>query len=248
MKIPTIPSLQEMLEAGFHLGHKKQYSDARGRDYFFEVKEKVIVINLEKTQECLQKALEFLARESANGATFLFVGTKPQVRTAVSEAAKKANMPYISNRWLGGTLTNFETIEKNLKKLKVMEDKLAKEEEGKSLTKKERLELSRAIEKSKFNMEGIVSLKSLPDAMIVADPHREKAAVKEAFAVGIPVVAVLDTDSNPKGIEFPIPANDDSTRAVKIIFGLISEAIATNFAAKKESTNKEESNEQPRTN
>jgi len=241
MNIPTIPSLQEMLEAGFHFGHKKQYSDARGRDNFFEVREKVVVINLEKTQECLKNALEFIARESAKGSTFLFVGTKPQAKSAIIEAAKEANMPYITNRWLGGTLTNFETIEKNIKKLKTLEDSLAKEDAEHPLTKKEKQDISSAIERSKFNMEGIITLKSLPDVMIVADPHKEKAAVREAIAVGIPVVAVLDTDANPKGIEFPIPANDDSVRAMKIVFGQFGEAIATNAVAKKDTSSEKKS-------
>lgn len=236
MKIPTIPSLQEMLEAGFHFGHKKQFSDARGRDNFFEVREKVVVINLEKTQSLLQKALEFVAGEAAKGATFLFVGTKPQAREAVAEAAKKTNMPYITNRWLGGTLTNFETIKKNLKKLKAMEEELNKKDETLPKTKKELQELARTIERSKYNLEGIISLSSLPDVVVVVDPKREKAAVKEAFATGIPVVAVLDTDANPTNIEFPIPANEDSVRVDKIIFELLADAIALNHIAKKAPT------------
>jgi len=232
MKIPTLPTLQEMLDAGVHFGHKKQYSDARGRDNFYGVRDKIVIINLEKTRSSLEKALEFLAKEAASGATFLFVGTKPQVRSFIKTTATDLNMPYVTTRWLGGTLTNFETIEKNLKKLNKLEEELKSSE--KVLTKKEKTVLQRTIDRSKFNLGGMESLKNLPDVLVVIDPVEEKLAIREAKAMGIPTVAMMDTNANPAGITFPIPANDDVPKSLELILGLIKETIAQNYKAKVE--------------
>ncbi len=229
MKIPQLPTLKQMLEAGVHFGHKKQYSDARGRDSFHSVRNKVVIIDLEKTLSSLEEALRFLAHKAKNGATVLFVGTKTQVRNLVKEAAEEIAMPYVTNRWLGGTLTNFETIEQNLKKLTRLEEELNNPQVVK--TKKEKTVLQRTIERAKFNLGGVSTLKKLPEVLFVVDPVEEKLAVKEAITIGIPVVALLDTNANPRGIDYPIPANDDALKALEMMIGLVKETIKSNYKA-----------------
>ena len=232
MKTTTLPTLREMFEAGVHFGHKKQYSDARGRDYFYCVRDKVVVINLEKTREALEKALGFLAEKSANGSTILFVGTKPQAREIIKKVATELDMPFVVNRWLGGTLTNFETIERNLKKLKKLEDELNDAQSSK--TKKEKTVLKRTIDRSKYNLSGMEKLSQLPQVMFIIDPVEEKLAIKEAAMMGIPTVAILDTNANPRNITYPIPANDDTPASLGLIMDLVKSAIKENFKPKTE--------------
>lgn len=216
-----------MLEAGVHFGHKKQYSDARGRDNFYMVRDKVVIINLEKTRKALEHALQFLGSQAQSGATILFVGTKPQVRKYIKETATALNMPYVTNRWLGGTLTNFETIDQNLKKLNKLEEELKNPNSTK--TKKEKTVLARNIERAKFNLGGMESLKALPQVLFVVDPVEEKLAIKEATAIGIPTIAILDTNANPQKVDYPIPANDDAPASLKMIMELVQKTIADNF-------------------
>lgn len=229
MKIPQLPTLKQMLEAGVHFGHKKQYSDARGRDNFHSIRDKVVIIDLEKTLSSLEKALKFLAQTAENGATVLFVGTKTQVRNLVKQAAEEVGMPHVTNRWLGGTLTNFETIEQNLKKLTRLEEELNNPQVVK--TKKEKTVLQRTIERAKFNLGGVSTLKKLPQVLFVVDPVEEKLAIKEANTIGIPVVALLDTNANPRDIDFPIPANDDAPKALEMMISLVKETIKDNYKA-----------------
>ncbi|MBP6930093.1 30S ribosomal protein S2 [Patescibacteria group bacterium] len=229
MKIPQLPTLKQMLEAGVHFGHKKQYSDARGRDNFHSIRDKVVIIDLEKTLSSLEKALKFLAQTAENGATVLFVGTKTQVRNLVKQAAEEVGMPHVTNRWLGGTLTNFETIEQNLKKLTRLEEELNNPQVVK--TKKEKTVLQRTIERAKFNLGGVSTLKKLPQVLFVVDPVEEKLAIKEATTIGIPVVALLDTNANPRDIDFPIPANDDAPKALEMMISLVKETIKDNYKA-----------------
>lgn len=243
MKIPTLPSLQNMLEAGVHFGHKKQYSDARGRDNFYMIRDKIVIINLEKTRTALERALEFLAGKAANGATFLFVGTKPQVRNFVKEAAVDLSMPYVTNRWLGGTLTNYETIERNIRKLNQLEEEL--KNSSKIRTKKEKTVLQRTIDRSKFNLGSMENLNQLPDVLIVVDPVEEKSAVKEATSMGIPTVAIMDTNANPYGITFPIPANDDASKSLALIIGLVKESIAENYKPNKDKPDEIKADKKP---
>jgi len=231
-KTATIPSLRDMIEAGVHFGHKKQFSDARGQDNFFGVREKVVIINLEKTKAGLTTALEFIAEQAAAGATFLFVSTKPSIRDLVQEAAEAAEMPYVTNRWLGGTLTNFTTIAKSIKELSDMEKQLAENPDAVATTKKERLMMERDLKRSKHNLSGLMQLKKLPDVVIIVDPHEEDGAVMEANRMNLPIVALLDTNANPKLITHPIPANDDTPKSVGLILGLIKETIKTNFKPK----------------
>src|SRR3972149_2624758 len=181
MKTIALPTLREMFEAGVHFGHRKQNSDARGRDNFFSVKNKIVVINLERTLQALEKALVFIGEQAASGATFLFVGTKSQARQRVEEVAKKLAMPYVTNRWLGGTLTNFDTIKKSIKRLENTESELADPAKREQRTKKETILLEREAERIKYNLSGMREMKKLPQVMIVVDAHEERGAIREAI-------------------------------------------------------------------
>lgn len=218
-----------MFEAGVHFGHKKQYSDARGRDNFFGVRDKIVIINLEKTRTALQNALEFLATEAAKGSTFLFVGTKSQARAQIKKISAELEMPYVVNRWLGGTLTNFETIERNLKKLNQLEEAL--NDANSPMTKKEKTVLKRTIERARFNLSGMQNLKHLPDVLVIFDAAREALAIKEAEAMDIPVVAIMDTNANPHGVTYPIPANDDIDSSLDLITDIMITTIKDNYRA-----------------
>ena len=229
MKSTTVPTLRELFEAGVHFGHKKQNSDARGRDNFFGVKNKVVVINLEKTQKALELALEFLAAQARRGSMMLFVGTKDQAKEKIEEIAKKLNMPYVTNRWLGGTLTNFETIKRSVKYLDDLEAKHNENLKNDTGTKKENLLLKRHIEKIKYNLSGMSEIKRLPDLLVVVGAREEKNAIDEAIVKGIPTVAILDTDANPRTIDYPIPANDDAPKSINLILDLIGETVAANY-------------------
>ena len=229
MKEIKLPTLKELVGAGVHFGHKKQYSDARGRDNFYTIRDKIVIINLDKTRSALKSALEYIADRASNSATFLFVGTKAQAKPLVRKTAEGLNMPYVTNRWLGGTLTNFETIEKNLKNLETMEAALSDEGTSKSRTKKELTVLKRQLQSAKYNLEGIKNMNKLPDVLIVVDAAKESSALAEANITGIPVVAIADTNANPKNIAYAIPANDDAPKSLELILGLIQKTISESY-------------------
>ncbi len=232
MKSITLPNLREMFEAGVHFGHKKQNSDARGSANFFGVKNKVVVINLEKTRAALELALSFLAKEAQKGSLMLFVGTKPQAKDKVEEVAKKLNMPFVTNRWLGGTLTNFDTIKKSVKHLDEMEAELNDAGKNETRTKKEGLMLARRIENIKYNLSGMSEVKQRPDLLVVIGAQEEENAINEALTQGIPTVAILDTDANPKKVTYPIPANDKSPKSINMILDLIGDVISAHYKPK----------------
>lgn len=238
MKEVTIPTLKELLEAGVYFGHKKQYSDSRGRDNFYTVKDKIVIIDLEKTRAALESAIKFISSQALHGATFLFVGTKVQAKNIIKETAESVEMPYVINRWLGGTLTNFSTIEKNLKDLEEMETASQSEEATKSRTKKESAVLARSISRAKYNLGGIKKLNKLPDVLIAVDAAQEKLAIAEARTVGIPVVAIADTNANPLDIDYAIPANDDVPSSLKLLISVIENAIKLNYKKPVEDTKK----------
>lgn len=222
--------LKEMLEAGVHFGHKKDRWNPKMRPFIYTERNGVHIFDLEKTKEYLEKAMKAAGDITANGGTILFVGTKNQVKAIVREAAKSAGMPYLTDRWPGGMLTNFNTILGRLKYLKDTEEKLDSSEENKTtagLTKKERLNLKRELEKLNLLFEGVKEMRRIPDAVIVADIVKERIAVREAKKVGIPVIGIADTNANPN-IEYPIPANDDAVRAVKYIVDRLAMAITAN--------------------
>lgn len=219
-----LPTLKELLEAGAHFGHKKERTYPKARQYTFMLKDQIYVINLEKTQELLAEALKYLDKIASEGKTVLLVGTKRQAQEIIFEHAKKADLPYVNYRWLGGMLTNFETIKKRIKFMDELDRKLA-EEEGKVLTKKEKSKLQEQADKLHKMFDGIKNMKKLPDVLFVVDIARERIALTEADKMGIPVVGIADTNANPTLIKYPIPANDDARKTLEIIVGLVVRTV-----------------------
>jgi small subunit ribosomal protein S2 len=219
-----LPTAEQLLEAGVHFGHRTSKWNPKMKKYIFGVKNTVHVFDLEKTLEALKKAAQFTAGLAQKGEIILFVGTKPAVREIVKQGAIAAGMPYVSNRWLGGTLTNFKTISRRLDYYKKLEKDFETGEMEK-YTKKERLNFQKDLEELKKNFEGIKDLIKLPKAVLVADILEDEIALKEAKKIGISIIAVCDTNTNPVGIDYPIPANDDASSSIKIIMDTIVEGI-----------------------
>ena len=219
-----IPSLLDMLKAGVHFGHQKGKWHPKMEPYIFGVRNGVHIINLEITQKKLEEALNFVKETVAKGGTVLFLGTKKQAKEIVKEAAKSCGMPYITERWLGGTFTNSATILKLIKKYQRMKTESEKGE-WKKFTKKEMLVKERELKKLDTLIGGISTLDKLPDTVYVVDMKEEKTAVVESRKVGLPVVAICDTNINPENSAYPIPANDDATKSIEMITKLIAGAV-----------------------
>jgi len=219
----TKTSLKDLLEAGAHFGHQAARWNPKMKPYLYTVRDGVHVFDLAKTKEGLDKACEYVRKLTAEGEKIVFVGTKRQAEAIVKEEAKKAGVPYVSERWLGGTITNWEQIKKSIEKLTEMIEKREKGE-YKKYTKKEQLLLDREIARLEKFFGGLVSLKELPAAIFVVDTKKEVTAVKEAEQKGITVVAIVDSNSDPDLVDYVIPANDDAVGAVKLIVGAIAEA------------------------
>ena len=216
--------MREMLEAGVHFGHQTRYWNPKMAPFIFGHRNKIHIINLEKTLPMFQDALKFAKQVSANRGTILFVGTKRQSREIIAEEATRAGMPYIDSRWLGGTLTNFKTVKGSLKRLKDMA--VAKEAgDWEKLSKKEALTNDRDLDKLQKALGGIQDLNGVPDAIFVVDVGYHKIAITEANKLGIPVIAVVDTNHSPEGIDYIIPGNDDSSKAVLLYTRGIADAI-----------------------
>lgn len=225
----TTPSLKELMAAGAHFGHKRERSHPKAKQYIYVLREGIYIIDLQKTQEALEKALKTVADLASRGKTIMFVGTKPQAADLVKTAAEQAGMPYIVNHWPGGLLTNFETVQQNLKQLATMEAKLASDDSA-SMTKKEKRVMSDKVTKTTETLGGVRNMRNLPDALFVVDVVAESTAVGEAYRLGIPVIGICDTNANPEKIDFPIPANDDARKAIELITGLVAQAISGNKA------------------
>jgi len=208
-------SMRQMLEAGVHFGHQTRYWNPKMAPFIFGQRNKIHIINLEQTVPLYQKAQAFLKGIAAEGGKVLFVGTKRSAREAISEEAARCEMPYVSHRWLGGMLTNFKTIKQSIRRLEELET-MVEDGSVESLTKKEALGLSREQEKLERSLGGIKNMSSLPDALFIIDVDHEKIAVHEARKLGIPVVAIVDTNCSPEGIDFLIPGNDDAMRAAQL--------------------------------
>lgn len=217
-------TMRQLLEAGAHFGHRTRYWSPKMEAYIFGSRSRIHIINLEQTLPMLKDACNFAGKLAANGGRILFVGTKRAAREVLEEEAKRSGMPYVSQRWLGGTLTNFKTIKLSIKRLKEME-KTVDDGSINRLNKKEQLTFTREIEKLRKALGGIKDMPSLPDCLFVIDTGYEKIAVAEAKKLGIPVIAVVDTNNNPEGIDCVIPGNDDATRAIKVYATAIAEAI-----------------------
>ncbi len=225
MKEVKMPSLLEMLKAGVHFGHQTSNWHPKMAPYIFADRAGVHIINLEKTQKKLEEALKFVSGIAERGGTVLFVGTKDQVKDIIKKNAQECGMPHVNERWLGGTLTNFASIAKLIKKLKDL--KVKKDDEGK-YTKKERLVFEREAEKLDEIIGGISDMEKVPDAIYVVDVKNEKTVVREANKKGVPVVAMTDTNINPDAVDYVIPSNDDAIKSVEMITSLIAEAIKQN--------------------
>jgi len=208
-------TMREMLEAGVHFGHQTRYWNPKMAPYIFGERGKIHIINLEKTLPLFNDALNFINKLAANKGTIMFVGTKKAARKTVSEEAKRCSMPYVDHRWLGGMLTNFGTIKKSINRLKELE---TMREDGSlnRFSKKEGLKFMRQLEKLERSVGGIKDLKGPPDAIVVMDVGYEKIAIKEAAKLGIPVIGVVDSNNKPNDVDYVIPGNDDSIRALTL--------------------------------
>ena len=217
-------TIKELLEAGAHFGHQTSRWDPRMKKYIFTKRNGIHIIDLERTSGMLAKAKEFVRQLVADGGTILFVGTKKQAQEAIELEGKRCGMPYINVRWIGGILTNFSTIQARIDYLVRLEDQQARGEFTR-LPKKEALKLTEEIARLNRQLGGIKEMTRLPSALFIVDTVKEKIALAEAKRMGIPVVAVADTNSNPDEIDYPIPANDDAIRAVKLVCAKIADAV-----------------------
>ena len=216
--------MRQMLEAGVHFGHQTRYWNPKMGAYIFGHRNKIHIINLEKTLALYQEGLRFIRQLAANKGTVLFVGTKRQAREVVREEALRCGMPYVDHRWLGGMLTNFKTVKQSIKRLKEMEQ--AKEDGAlERMSKKEGLGLQRELDKLDRSLGGIKNMAGLPDALFVIDVGYQRGAVAEAVKLGIPVIGVVDTNHSPEGIDYVIPGNDDSGRAIRLYVRGAADAV-----------------------
>lgn len=223
--LANLPTLREMLAAGVHFGHRKERSKPAARKYTFVIRDGVCVINLEMTQEQLTKAVHVLEAAAAEGQTILLVGTKRQARLALIAMAKETGMPYVANRWLGGTLTNYSVIRNNIQRLIDLDRVLANDQEMAKFNKRERLRMEERARKLHSMFDGITDMTKLPDYLLVVDPYEETTAVREAEKIGIPVIALCDTDGDPDHLFLPIPTNDDAPKAIELLLSTLSAAI-----------------------
>jgi small subunit ribosomal protein S2 len=216
----NVVTMQQLLEAGAHFGHQTHRWNPRMKPYIFGDRNGVHIIDLSQTVPLFARALDFVQQTTARGGKVLFVGTKRQAQDAVADAAQASNQHFVNHRWLGGMLTNWKTVSNSIKRLKSLEEQLSGDTTG--LTKKEVLQQTRERDKLEKSLGGIRDMGGLPDVMFVVDTNKEELAIKEANELGIPVVAILDSNSNPQGIAFPVPGNDDASRAIR----LYCEAVA----------------------
>jgi small subunit ribosomal protein S2 len=216
--------MRQMLEAGVHFGHQTRFWNPKMAPYIFGHRNKIHIINLEKTLAKYNEAMSFIKKMSGKKGTILFVGTKRQAREILAEEARRAGMPYVDERWLGGMLTNFKTVKISIKRLKDMEQ-MAQENAMEKLSKKEALMMGRELIKLQKSLGGIKDMAGLPDAIFVIDVGYHKIAVTEANKLGIPVIGVVDTNHNPEGVNYVIPGNDDSSRAIRLYARGVADAI-----------------------
>ena len=217
-------SMRDMLEAGVHFGHQTRYWHPQMAPYIFGTRNKIHIINLEKTVPALKEAQNFLGGLAARKGNILFVGTKRSAREIIQSEAKRAGMPYVDHRWLGGMLTNFKTVKQSIRRLKDLET-MSQDGTFASMRKKEAMMRTREMEKLERSLGGIKDMNGLPDALFVVDVGFEKNAIHEANKLGIPVVGVVDTNNSPKGVDYVIPGNDDAIRAVRMYVTAIADAV-----------------------
>ena len=218
-------TMKELLEAGVHFGHQTKRWNPKMKEYIFGERNGIYIIDLQKTLKLFKDASKFVTELCASGKTILFVGTKRQAQDAVAEEANRAGMPYINQRWLGGLLTNWVTVQKSVKRLQEL-DEMATDGRYELLTKKEVIKLERERKHLQANLAGIKNMKRLPDALFIVDSNNEAIAVKEARKLGIPVVAVVDTNCDPTVVDYVIPGNDDALRAIRLFTSKIADSAA----------------------
>lgn len=217
-------TLKELLEAGVHFGHQTRRWNPKMKEYIFGARNGIYIIDLQKSVGMAREALAFAADLAARGGTILFVGTKRQAQEAIAEEAQRCGMAYVNQRWLGGTLTNFATIRKSITRLRDLEE-IASAERPAQTTKKEAARLEKERQRLEKVLAGIKTMETLPQALFVVDTERERNAVAEANKLGIPVIAIVDTNADPEPIRYPIPGNDDAIRAVKLVASRVADAV-----------------------
>lgn len=217
-------TMRQMLEAGVHFGHQTRYWNPKMAEYIFGARNKIHIVNLEKTLPMFTEAQDFVRRLAANKGTVLFVGTKRQAREIVQEEATRAGAPYVDYRWLGGMLTNYKTVKQSIKRLEEKSVILENAEQS-GLNKKELLDLQREVDKLQRSLGGIKDMKGLPDAIFVIDTGYQKGTIVEAEKLGIPVIAVVDTNNSPEGVKYVVPGNDDSAKAIRLYCRGIADAV-----------------------
>lgn len=220
----TTELIKKLLEAGVHFGHQTRRWNPKMKKFIFGDRGGIYIIDLEKTADCLDKARDFARNIAAKGGRFLFVGTKKQAQDVVREEAQRSGMFYVNSRWMGGLLTNFETVKKSIRKLQEIE-RMEKDGTFSKLTKKEVSLLNKEKERLLNDLGGIREMTQQPDAIFVVDVKKEDIAIKEAVRLNIPVIAMIDTNSDPDFVNMPIPSNDDAVKAIRLVMGLVTDAI-----------------------
>jgi small subunit ribosomal protein S2 len=236
MTMPVV-TLRQLFEAGVHFGHNTRRWNPKMQAYLFGVRNNVHIIDLEQSVPMMQRALQALRDTAANGGRVLFVGTKRQAQEKIAEAASRCGQYYVNHRWLGGMLTNWKTISQSIKRLRDINEKL--ENSSKKVTKKEALEMSRDRDKLERALGGIKDMGGLPDIIFVIDTLKEDIAIAEAVKLGIPVVAIVDSNSDPSSVTFPIPGNDDASRAIDLYCDLVAQSVLDGIEAELGSSGKD---------
>ncbi len=221
----TVVSMNYLLEAGVHFGHQKRRWNPKMKEYIFTSRDDIYIIDLQKTAKKIEEAYKALKEIAENGGKVLFVGTKKQAQEAAEECANRTNMYFVNERWLGGTLTNFKTIRSRIKRLEDIE-KMEADGTFDLLPKKEVIQIKKEYDKLNKYLRGIRDMKKAPEAMIIVDPRKEEIAIKEAHILGIPVFGVVDTNCDPDMVDYVIPGNDDAVRSVKLMIGVLANAIS----------------------
>lgn len=228
MAMPVV-DMRALLEAGVHFGHQTHRWNPKMAPYIFGERNGIHIIDLSQTVPYLTRALQAVRDVVSGGGRVLFVGTKRQASPIIAEAAKRCGQYYVNHRWLGGMMTNWQTISQSIKRLKELNETLSQEHTG--LTKKEVLQMTRHRDKLELSLGGIQDMGGLPDIIVVVDTNRDELAIAEAKRLGIPVVGVIDTNSEPEGLEFPVPGNDDATRAIRLYCDLLADAVLDGIQA-----------------
>ena len=220
----AVVAMKQLLEAGVHFGHQTKRWNPKMKEYIFTSRDDIYIIDLEKTASCIETAYAEIKKIAENGGSFLFVGTKKQAVEASKEEAERSESFYVVERWLGGTLTNFRTIRKRIKRLEEIEN-MEKNGTFDVLPKKEVIEIKKEMEKLQKNLGGIKDMKDIPDMIFIVDPRKERNCVHEAHTLGIPLVGIADTNCDPEELDYVIPGNDDAIRAVKLIVSKMADAV-----------------------